>query len=133
MLRDAALSYYWDNIDLWIVQGKDLVEEIITYFEGPEHQQSIKTEWSATTLATLTLWTTATTPASHHVCRIKVIHHIGKAAHENEATYDTRVAYRAATPKIMHRRFAISVRSQAAGLQSIPRKNAKPLGSHTKL
>ncbi|EED22642.1 conserved hypothetical protein [Talaromyces stipitatus ATCC 10500] len=51
MLRDAALSYYWDNIDLWIVQGKDPAEEIIARFEGPEHQRSIKTEWSATTLA----------------------------------------------------------------------------------
>ncbi|EED15749.1 hypothetical protein TSTA_051860 [Talaromyces stipitatus ATCC 10500] len=38
MLRDAALSYYWDNINLWIVQGKDPAEEIITRFKGPEHQ-----------------------------------------------------------------------------------------------
>jgi len=51
MLRDAALSYYWDNIDSWIAQDKDPMEEIINRFEGPEHQRSIKAEWSATTLA----------------------------------------------------------------------------------
>lgn len=50
MLKDAALGYYWDNIDLWITQEKDPVEEIIAHFGGPEHQQSIKDEWSATTL-----------------------------------------------------------------------------------
>ncbi|EEA24070.1 conserved hypothetical protein [Talaromyces marneffei ATCC 18224] len=50
MLKDVALSYYWDNIDQWIVQEKDPAEEIMARFEGPEHQRSTQSEWSDMTL-----------------------------------------------------------------------------------
>jgi hypothetical protein len=50
MLRDLALAYYWDNIDLWIAQSKDPALEIEAHFETPEHKRSAQSDWSAISL-----------------------------------------------------------------------------------
>lgn len=50
MLRDLALAYYWDNIDLWIAQSKDPALEIEARFETPEHKRSAQSDWSAISL-----------------------------------------------------------------------------------